>query len=124
MAGTVTETVQNINNPPVDVISLAWVSDASGDVSGTNTAKNYSGTVSRVHFIPSATAAPTANYDVTILDDDGVDVIDAQGADRSATLKEAITGFGEVMGSELQLVVANAGNAKEGIVVIHIRRDI
>jgi len=124
MAGTVTETVENINNPPVDVISLAWVSDASGDVSGTNTAKKYSGTITRMKFIPSGVSAPTANYDVTLLDDDGCDVMDAQGADRSATATECAVGFGEVMGSVLQLVVANAGNAKEGTVIVHIRRDI
>jgi len=123
MAGTVTITEDQVNTPPTAVLRFAWLSDASGDADGTTTEK-YTGTITRAHFIPSGAAAPTADYDVTLLDEDGVDVLDAQGADRSATLKEAITGFGEVMKSTLQLVVANAGNAKEGTVVVHIRRDI
>ena len=124
MAGTVTITESNFNNPPTDVLNFAWVSDASGDVSGTNTDNKYTGTITRMKFIPSGSAVPTANYDVTLLDSDGCDVMDAQGVDRSDTATECAVGFGEVMGSTLQLVVANAGNAKEGTVVVHIRKDI
>ena len=123
MAGTVTVRAQHLPEPPTIVLRFSWLSDASGDAD-LITPLEYNGTISRACFIPDGAAAPTDLYDVTVLDEDGCDVLDGQGADRSATLKQAIVGFGEVMGQKLQLVVANAGNAKEGVVVLHVRRDI
>lgn len=114
---------------PAFKLSLAWTSDASGNVSGIP-ALNISGVLSRVTFIPAAGGvAPTALYDVTLLDDDGVDVLAGLGIDRSATLKESVypllggaANVPAVCVGSLNLVVANAGNAKQGSISLYFRR--
>lgn len=121
MAGTVTETLTPELGEGVLKISLAWVSDASGDVSGTPTSIFVKGEVRRVVTVPSGTAAPTVNYDVTILDDSGLDILAGAGADRSATVAEQALLSNTLVNDELDLVVANAGNAKEGTVHIYVR---
>lgn len=140
MAGTVTTT--NLNQggtegrsgffaPAIQKYSLAWTSDASGDA--TVTTERLFGTLIGVAFIPSGSAAPTANYDVTLTDDNGVDVLSGQGANLSnATATRVVPGvpFKDgtttsiapvVINDTLDLAVANAGNAKGGTVVLYLR---
>lgn len=109
-----------------------WVSDASGDaevVSGVA----VSGAIARVVFIPSATAAPTANYDVTLTDSDGIDVLAGQGANLSDTVSSSVcpgiplkdgtttSVILTIVDSILTLTVANAGDTKAGKVIVYVR---
>lgn len=115
--------------------SLAWTSDASGDVSGT-AVELPSGTIVAVEFIPGAGGvAPTAAYDVTMTDSLAVNVFDnGAGTSVGANLSETastrhlpLIGGGVVTyfrrwtpGGNHNLVVAAAGNAKQGTVNVYV----
>ena len=112
--------------------TFEWVSDGSGNAA-LPSALPVSGQIVRVVSVPSASAAPTANYDVTLTDADGVDVLAGQGANLSATLsanvcpgtplKDGTTTsvLPLVVDSILTLNVSNAGDSKAGKVVIYVR---
>ena len=119
MAGTVAYTESKIGT--VSLLKCVWVSDASGDVSGTASSKRYDGALLMLATVPSATA-PTTLYDLTVLDGNGLDVLAGTGADRSATVTEyVVASLGAVAESTLTVTVANAGNAKGGTVYLWIR---
>ena len=134
MAGTVTITKQEFHSPfrPVRKYTFDWVSSAGGAVSGTES-DHISGEILRVVFIPSGTAAPTANYDVTLEDEAGNDVLGGRGANLSATVTTTVkpgvaftdgttTSVAPIaIDDKLELVVANAGNAKAGTVILYVR---
>lgn len=69
---------------------------------------------------------PTASYDVTLGDADSFDLATGLGANLSATLttrsKPLVNTSGPVWfeGGSVDLVVANAGNAKGGIVTVWV----
>jgi hypothetical protein len=136
MAGTVTETKlfgggSRSQDSYINRIVLAWVSDASGVVSGTPTGI-INGTICKVQFIPGS-PAPSDAYDVTLTDTAGIDVLGGQGANQSATVAAAvipgvplkdgttISVAPCVVADPLTLIIANAGNAKQGSVVLYIR---
>ena len=102
-------------------LSVAWTSDASGDF--TEATQALYGYLVAVDTIPSGVAAPTADYDVTIVDADGLDVLGGAGADRSATAKERAvhpTINPVVLDGAHTVTIANAGNAKSGTVNLYI----
>lgn len=107
----------------IRAFSWAWTSDSSGDVSGVLTSANITGKPQRLVTIPDGTDAPTDDYDITILDDNGVDILATQGANRDTANTErvqslAATPFDYFIGT-LELVVANAGNAKKGVAILY-----
>lgn len=106
----------------VKKIVWAWTSDASGDASEATSAA-FDGKLIGLTTIPDAVAAPTTLYDVTVTDAGGHDVLLGAGADRSATVTEHVAeaSLGAAAASKLTLVVANAGNAKEGTVIVYVR---
>lgn len=119
--GTITPSISaSRDGVPTQNISLYWVSDGSGNVSGTYT-PGVSGIISRVTFVPAGGAdVPSNLYDVTLLDEWGVDLLAGAGANRSDVTTNVITptfGTAAVAG-EVQLVVANAGAANAGTVII------
>lgn len=133
MAGTVTVTDQKLRS--CRRISLAWTSDASGDVNGTAT-DYISGMIARVVFVPGTGGSePTNLYDVTLraYSSDGIDLLAGQGANLAnnanthvcpgVPLKDGTTTSVTpiFVDDTLELVVANAGNAKSGTVVLYIR---
>lgn len=136
MAGTVTETERKFLDRagyPVRRVSLTWVSDAAGAVSGT-LSRLISGTLVKVVFVPGAGAlAPTAAYDVTLLDEFGLDVLAGQGANLSETtttatcpgvpLKDGTTTsvVPVQVNDQLEIRVANAGDSNGGAVHLFIR---
>ena len=126
MAGTnvITQSPRTVRK-----LILDWLSDASGDVNGTKV--EVSGEILRVTFKPDGGGTqPTALYDVTLDDDDGVDVLNGKGANLSNTATTTIApmiGDGTTtdkivaVDGRLELKVTNAGNAKGGIVSIYYR---
>lgn len=135
MPGTVSFTDQNFTDKasrPVRKFSINWTSDASGDVSGTQTAY-LSGVIARVAFVPgSGGSAPTNLYDVTLLDESGLDVLAGQGANLTTSASAVVPGVPLKDGTttsvhpchiddKLELRVANAGNAKSGTVILYLR---
>lgn len=131
MAGSITET--HDDSRTVKCLILAWTCSAGGAVSAIPTVKKISGVLLRVTTIP--TDGPTDNYDVTLEDEDGIDVLQGFGANRDTTNAETITplisttlsgnpvamGSPVALNSTLELIVANAGNAKSGTVRVYYR---
>lgn len=110
--------------------SLAWTSDASGNVSGIPVPVRR-GYLTKVKFVPgSAGTQPTAAYDLTVADADGVDVLAGVGANLSnsvAAIFVPLWGDGTNKSQRLFLEdgnllpsIANAGNAKTGTIVLTI----
>jgi hypothetical protein len=101
-----------------------WTSDdAAGTATGTTKMK-YTGEIVRLTTIPGgAPNAPTDNYDITVHDEDGTDVLMGAGADRDTANTEQVLGtsLGVVFDSTLEFNVASAGNAKTGTIIIHLR---
>lgn len=108
----------------VKLVKAAWVSDdATGAVTGEST-YYYEGKLDLLATIPSGGGtAPTDNYDVTVTDANGVDVLAGAGANRDTANQETVASasLGAVAGSKLTLNVTNAGNSKQGTVYIYIR---
>lgn len=128
-SGTLTKTITD--RAGMKIVELDWLSDASGNV--TATLENINGTIRRVTTNPDdGSTSPTANYDMTLKDQDEFDVLIAQGAnlsqsatasvacqirDANTTTDQPICTFGD-----LDLAITNAGNAKGGIIRIYLSR--
>jgi len=112
MAGTVTLT-NSLGNGFIKR-SLAWVSDAAGVVSA-NPITVADGTIRQARIVPGATT-PTDLYDVTLIDDSGIDLLGGLGNNQLAA-SGAIYPFDPpliVEAGTLTLTIANAGNTKNG----------
>lgn len=122
MAGTVTITEERFGS--VQKVVFAWLCDAAGAADATTTYP-YAGEVRRLVTVPgSAGAAPTALYDIRILDGDSTDILMGGGADRSATVTEQVQGtsLGIIAHDTMTLEVRNAGNAKSGTAYVYLKR--
>ena len=118
MAVTATEnTTQSVKQ-----VYFAWTSDSSGDATGTTT-NTFDGDLIGFATDPDGTAAPTDNYDVTLTDANGFDLLMGNGANRDTADIEYVAGtsLGAVSGSKLTITVANAGDTKKGVAVVWIR---
>ena len=109
----------------VKKIAMAWTSSAdTGAVSGTLTTGSYNGAIERLVTVPGLVAAqPDDNYTVTVLDEDGTDVLMGAGASRDETNTEQVlaSSLGCVANDKLELRIASAGNSKTGVVYLYIR---
>ena len=126
MAGT-TVLTQDYKSRTVKVYSIAWTSTAGGAVSG-NSFSTVGGYLVRVTVVPgSGGSAPTDLYDATLVDADNIDVLNATGANL-AQATGATFNFDPPLfvprAGTLDLVIANAGNAKTGRVDIYIDGDL
>ena len=120
MAGTVTAT--EITHGSVKKLTFAWTSSAGGAADGVS-AEVYDGKIIGLTTDPDGAAAPTDNYDVVVNDADGHDQLLGAGADRDTANTEHVAeaSLGAVAGSLLTLAVTNAGNAKQGVVILYVR---
>ena len=119
MAGTVTKV--EITHTSLKEITWDWTSTGGGaaDLVTTNV---YDGKIVGLGTVPHATA-PDPNYDVTVTNSAGLDVLLGAGANRHTTSTEYVDGssLGGVAGSVLTVNITNAGGAKKGKVVLWIR---
>lgn len=110
-------------------VTFTWTASAGGAVSGTLSAL-VRGVIKRVVFAPgSGGTQPDNLYDVTLLDATGVDVLAGRGANLSnSAASQAVPLIGDgtttdrevAINDTLELQVANAGNAKTGVVYIYV----
>jgi hypothetical protein len=103
---------------------MAWTSDASGNVSGNATSLIGPGYIIKAEFVPGAGGTqPTNLYDVVFNDANGVDLLNAAGADLSNATSKLIQ-FNPPLyhdgATALDLVVSNAGNAKTGTLYLWV----
>ena len=106
--------------------TLAWsfITDASGDVTE-QTSIIINGRINRVVTNPDNTDTPTTLWDLTLADEDGVDVLAGNGADRDsadsgASEQIALGATNPTVASKLTFTVANGGNAKKGVVIVYL----
>ena len=131
-AQVVTITESNASYPElqkVRKIKWAWTTDsvngaivdATAAGQANKTTYKYTGEIYRL--ITDPTDGPTDNYDVTILDDDGYDVLMGAGLDRDTTTTEQVlwSSLGICLNSQLRLNIGTAGNSKSGVVILYIK---
>lgn len=121
MAGTVTftETVHG----SVKKLEIAWTSTAGGAADGTSS-HPYDGRLIAVTTVPAGGAdAPDANYDITLTDSGGDDVLLGQGANRHTSNTEYLleANLGAAAASKLTLNVSGAGATNQGTVLVWLR---
>jgi hypothetical protein len=127
MAGTVTATRDPRSAPRgkhIDKVNVAWTSDASGNA--TLSIENLYGFLLKMVTVPSGSAAPTDNYDITLVDENSIDALAGAGADRDTANTEQV--YPTPSGSSIPaflcgthtFTVANAGNAKSGTAILYI----
>lgn len=101
------------------VYTVQWTSDGSGAVSA-HTFTIRRGTIAQVKVIPgSGGVQPTDMYDVTVLDANGIDILAGNGMNLSNAAAALLIDI-DVLTEEspFDVVVANAGAAKQGTVMI------
>jgi len=122
MAGslTVNEHIAPKRNGILGKLKFTWTCDASGNVNGIDLPP-INGLIERVATNP--TDGPTANYDIVLNDEDGIDVMGGGLADRHTTTSEQVipTSKPAVVGV-LTPVVTNAGVSKTGVIQIYYSR--
>ena len=110
---------------PLQKIQWDWLSATGGTVSSAASGW-YCGKIVKVSLASdSGDTAPTDGYDVTIEDGDGLDVLSGNGANVTASATVYIndpTKMLWVRSGTLTLKVANAGDAKGGVVTLYILR--
>lgn len=122
-AGTATVTIADVGNG-VTKYTVAWTSSAAGAVSG-NAFAVKKGLLLQVKFVPgTAGTQPTDLYDVTLVDTDSVDLLNSQGANLSNSTSKRLLWDPPLFNDatqNLDVVVANAGNAKTGTVLLYVQ---
>jgi hypothetical protein len=126
MAGTVVLTDKKIGT--MRKVTFDWLSTSSGAASYTMVSP-VRGIMYRQVLIPdsSTATAPSTDYDVTVLDADGVDVLHGAGiAQSNTTITDIVLGSSgyyapTAVEDIIILSVTDAGNAKGGKVILYIR---
>jgi len=121
--GTQTVTVARIGSSLVRV-TIAWTSDGSGNVSGNTITGFPAGKLEQVQFVPgTGGVAPDANYDVTLADQYGVDLLVANGQNlAAATSKQLLFSPASILDAQPVLTIAGAGAANSGTVIAWVRQ--
>jgi len=125
--------------PTITKYEVTWVSDASGDVSG-STFVMQSGTIIQVEFIPGPGAlAPNDLYDVDVQDEHGVSILDdgagtTVGSNLSSTAashKVPMVGLPGVsvvrrwhQGGPTEMQVSGAGDTNAGTVALYVMEGV
>ena len=128
MAATATRSPRSMpqSGKKVDVISVAWTSDAGGAASVV---------ISQIYgfllkIVTDPTDGPTDNYDITLIDENGVDALANAGVDRDTTNSEQV--YPMVSGAAIPIflcgdhtfTIANAGAIKSGVTVFYVTESL
>ena len=112
-------------------LTVNWTSDGSGDVSEAISAANMKIIIGKnlAHFVTDpGSPAPTDNYDLTLLDAYGVDILGGEGVNRDTAnseqgipaIKSGIYGD-RIIDTALTFTIAGAGDSAQGIVILYFR---
>lgn len=127
MAGIVTAEHTNYNSG-INKMVIDWLSDTAG--AATITTDPIRGLIHRVVFIPDSGATqPTNLYDVTLKDENEVDVLQAGGANLANNATTSVIpltdnnagtdAFHIAVCDNLDLAVSNAGSENGGQIIIY-----
>jgi len=125
MATAQVVTIAESSNTRTSLKKIVWDWSCTdlGVVTGSVTTDKYTGQIVRLITNPDAsTNNPTDDYDVAILDSDSADVLMGAGLNRDTTNTEQVlaSSLGYVYDSALTLEIANAGDAKKGLVILYV----
>jgi len=84
----------------------------------------YNGALERLVTVPgTGGAAPSASYDITVLDQDSTDVLMGAGLSRAAASTEQVkaASLGVIANDTMSIVVANAGASNSGVAYVYLR---
>lgn len=114
-------TITDNSEQGITMVKLAFVTETQGAVGQSD--KKYTGKA--LALVTDPGTAPTDDYDITITDENGLDVLAGQGADRDTSTTEYVidsdsTPLGVVVDSKLTLNVTTAGDAKTGDVYLYL----
>ena len=97
----------------------------TGNVTTTEaeTVEFYDGKFLHLVTSPSTALVPAVNWDLKVLDNNGIDILAGSGQNRSSGSTQHLLSstMGAIAGSRLRFVVANAGATGEGSVYAYIR---
>lgn len=102
----------------LEAITISWTADGSGNYTESF---GLNGQVVKVVTNPDGSSAPSADYDVTVIDGDGVDVLNGDLGDRHTSTSESVVPdplayhIGDVT-----FTVANAGDGGAGVAVFYV----
>jgi len=112
-------------------LTVDWTSNGDGDVSEAISAANMKELKGKslAQFVTDPrTPAPDGDYDLTLLDAYGVDILGGEGVDRHTTASEqgipAIKSgvYGDrIIDTALTFTIAAAGDSKQGTVILYLR---
>ena len=129
MAGSISYTHEKQGN--VRVVRVTWTADASDFSVPSLVLPNLGGKLLALETNPGATA-PTASYDIAVTDQQGHDVLQGVGANRSATATEKVavvysgTAIHPPVGQGDTLTMAITGNSvasATGVAVLYYERE-
>lgn len=129
MAGTCTYVAEASDvSPHITKLTFTWVATAGGVITNPTglTTDIFTGTVLNLITDPDGIAPPALNYNITILDDDGYDVLVGAGANRHNVNNEQTAGFvaggmpRSIKNTTLELIVAAAGVGGAGVAILYI----
>lgn len=123
-AGTCTITEERFGS--MRKVKWDWVSGSGAKVSSITTPTTtyaYNGKIEMLATFGGAGGlAPSASYDITVLDQSSVDVLAGGGANQNATYEWTKTGsLGAVANDTLTLTISNTGSSNAGTVILFIR---
>ncbi len=112
--------------PVLEKIAISWTAHTDGTFADYAIPGTVYGVLQRIVTAPGATA-PTALYDITIVDEDGFDVLNGAGANKSATATEEseikMTTFQRIVANTLTLKIANNAVASaQGTIRVYVLR--
>lgn len=132
MAASVTVTrapvKQLANGRVIQKISIAWTSSSGGAATGS--IDDLKGFLVKVVTNPDDSAAPTDDYDITLVDSNGVDAAQGLIANRDTANSEEkyMTPSGSatpvLLDGTYTFTIANAGDTKSGVCELHIMEQL
>ncbi len=131
MAGTCTILAARSDvSPRIVEITFTWTATAGGVVTNPTglTTDVFTGVVMNLITDPAQApdTPPALNYGITILDDDGFDVLVGAGANRHNVNTEQTAGFcagtmpRAIKNTQLDFIVAAAGALGQGVAILYI----
>ena len=104
-------------------IKATITAHTDGVVTGVQTTYDYNGKVERLITDPDGSSAPTDDWDLTITDEDGYDVLAGAGTDRDTANTEQVlaSSLGIVKQSKLTVAASGMGSGGKAVVYLYLR---
>ncbi len=117
MAAQIASVAYGAKTNKVKAITITWTSATGGAVVQSF---NMDGALVRMVTNPGA-SAPTADYDITLVDADGVDLLAGEGADRHTTASEQLFPANTPYHvGAVDFTIAAAGDEKTGTCILYV----